>query len=357
MFSTIDVTRAEVKKPKPHDSDLSFGKVFSDHMAVMTYEAERGWSDARIVPYGPLSLDPAAAVLHYAQTVFDGLKAFRGADGAVRVFRPRQHVERLLCSAERLCIPAFNAERVLEMLLALVEIEQEWVPATEGTALYIRPIIIATEPFLGVRPASTYLLYIILSPVGAYYQEGMKPLRILVTDRYVRAVEGGVGAAKTAGNYAASLLAAEEAHAAGFSQVLWLDGVQRRYVDEVGTMNIMLRLGDEIVTPPLSGTILPGITRDAALRLLREWGLTVTERPIAIDEVLAAARDRQLREVWGTGTAAVISPVGELSYKGESIVVNDGRIGEVTQRLYDTITAIQYARIPDTHGWLTPIGG
>jgi branched-chain amino acid aminotransferase len=239
--------------------------------------------------------------------------------------------------------------------MTLLEIERDWAPRTPGTALYVRPVIIATEPFLGVRPARTYLLYIILSPVGAYYAEGMAPLRILVSDHYVRAVEGGVGAAKTAGNYAASLLAAEEAHRDGFAQVLWLDGVHRRYIDEVGTMNIMVRIGDEVITPPLSGTILPGVTRDSALTLLREWGISVAERQIGIDEVIEAAQAGTLREVWGTGTAAVIAPVGELAYKGERVVINERRIGELTQRLYDAITDIQYARVPDTHGWMVPI--
>jgi branched-chain amino acid aminotransferase len=352
----IDVTRVATKKPKPRDSDLRFGTVFTDHMAIMTYEEGPGWSEASIRPYGPLALDPAAAVLHYAQAIFDGAKAFRGQDGVVRVFRPRKHVDRMQESAARLCIPAFDPDLVLEALMTLVEIEQEWAPQAPGTALYIRPVIIATEPFLGVRPARSYLFYIILSPVGSYYAEGMRPLRILVSDRYVRAVEGGVGAAKTSGNYAASLLAAEEAHRAGFAQVLWLDGVHRRYLDEVGTMNIMVRIGDEVITPPLSGTILPGVTRDSVLTLLREWGLAVSERPIAIDEVIDAAHSGQLREVWGTGTAAVISPVGELSYKGESIIVNENRIGDVAERLYDAITAIQYARVADTHGWMVPIG-
>jgi branched-chain amino acid aminotransferase len=354
--TTIDVRRADVLKPKPQDSELRFGTVFTDHMATMTYEEERGWSEVRIEPYAPITLDPAAAVLHYAQTIFDGAKAFRGEDGAVRLFRPQKHVERMQGSAGRMCIPAFDAGRVLQALLTLVEIERDWVPRAHGTALYVRPVIIATEPFLGVRPSRSYLFYTILSPVGAYYAEGMNPLRILVSDRYVRAVEGGVGAAKTAGNYAASLLAAEEAHQAGFSQVLWLDGVQRRYIDEVGTMNIMVRIDDEVITPPLTGTILPGVTRDSALTLLRDWGTRLSERPITIDEVIEAAQDGRLREVWGTGTAAVISPVGELSYKGQSVVVNDGRIGELTQRLYDTITAIQYARIPDTHGWMVQVG-
>jgi branched-chain amino acid aminotransferase len=354
--TTIDVIRAATRKPKPHDSELRFGTVFTDHMATMTYEEGAGWSEARIEPYHQLAVDPAAAVLHYAQAIFDGAKAFRGQDGVVRVFRPRKHFERMQESAARLCIPAFDADRALRMLITLLEIEQEWVPRTPGTALYIRPVIIATEPFLGVRPARSYLFYIILSPVGSYYDEGMRPLRILVSDRYVRAVEGGVGAAKTSGNYAASLLAAEEAHRAGFAQVLWLDGVQRRYIDEVGTMNIMVRIGDEVITPPLSGTILPGVTRDSVLSLLRQWGVAVAERPITIDEVIEAAQGGLLREVWGTGTAAVISPVGELSYRGQSTIINESRVGELTQRLYDAITAIQYARVPDTHGWMAPVG-
>lgn len=355
MNTTIAVTRATVRKPKPVDSELRFGTVFTDHMARMTYAVGEGWSEACIVPYGPLSLDPAAAVLHYAQAVFDGLKAFRGEDGVVRMFRPQKHIERMQASAARLCIPAFDAEYVLEVLQVLVALEQDWTPRTPGTALYIRPTIVATEPFLGVRPAHSYLFYVILSPVGAYYAEGMNPLRILVSDRYVRAVEGGVGAAKTAGNYAASLLAGEEAHAAGFSQVLWLDGVHRSYIDEVGTMNLMVRIDDEVITPPLTGTILPGVTRDSVLTLLREWGLTVHERRITIDEVFAAARSGRLQEVWGTGTAAVVSPVGELCYKGESVAINGKQTGALTQRLYDAITSIQYARVPDAHGWLAPI--
>lgn len=356
MHTTISVTRAAARKPKPLDHDLRFGTVFTDHMATMRYEEGSGWGEAEIVPYGPLSLDPAAAVLHYAQAIFDGGKAFRGQDGVIRAFRPRRHVQRMLDSAARLCMPAFDPDRVYEALMTLVDLEREWVPQSPGTALYIRPVIIATEPFLGVRPAHQYLLYVILSPVGSYYAEGMNPLRILVSDRYVRAVDGGVGAAKTAGNYAASLLAAEEAHRAGYAQVLWLDGVHRRYIDEVGTMNFMVRIGDQVITPPLGGTILAGVTRDSVLTLLREWGVPVAERQISIEEVIDAARDGSLREAWGTGTAAVISPVGELGYRGESIVVNEGRTGNLTQRLYEAITAIQYARVPDTHNWMTPIG-
>jgi len=356
MSDVIRITRATTRKPKPKDHELGFGTVFTDHMFVADFQEEKGWYDPRIEPYGPLSLDPACAVLHYAQAVFDGLKAFRGQDRKVRLFRPQKHVERMNGSARRMCIPPLDPDLALRSLVELVRVEQDWVPGSVGTALYIRPTIIASEPFLGVRPAKSYIYYVILSPVGAYYAEGMNPVKILVVDKYVRAVEGGVGAAKTAGNYAASLYAAEEAKHQGFTQVLWLDGRERRYLDEVGTMNIMLRIGDEVVTPPLgAATILPGVTRDSALTLMREWGLRVSERPIAIDEVVAAARNGTLREVWGTGTAAVISPVGELSYQGERLVINGGKIGELTQRLYQAIVDIQYARVPDTRGWTVAV--
>jgi branched-chain amino acid aminotransferase len=355
MSEPIRVSRAATKKPKPKDKDLTFGTVFTDHVFVMDFQEEKGWYDPRIEPYGPLSLDPAAAVLHYAQAVFDGLKAFRGKDGKVRLFRPRKHIERLNNSARRMCIPPLDPEMALKALIELVGVEKDWVPSAVGTSLYVRPTIIANEAFLGVRPARSYIYYVILSPVGAYYPEGMNPVKILVADKYVRAVEGGVGAAKTAGNYAASLYAAEEAKHAGFTQVLWLDGRERKYLDEVGTMNIMLKIGDEVITPPLTGTILPGVTRDSALTLMRDWGLRVSERQVSIDEVARAAHEGALKEVWGTGTAAVISPVGELAYKGERIVINEGRIGELTQKLYDAIVGIQYATAPDTHGWTVPV--
>jgi branched-chain amino acid aminotransferase len=355
MSEPIRISQASVKKTKPRDSDLTFGTVFTDHMFVMDFQEEKGWYDPRIEPYGPITLDPAAAVLHYAQAVFDGLKAFRGRDGAVRLFRPQKHVERLVQSSQRLCIPPLDPELALKSLVTLVGMEKDWVPSTVGTSLYVRPTIIASEPFLGVRPAKSYIYYVILSPVGAYYPEGINPVKILVVDKYVRAVEGGVGGAKTGVNYAASLYAAEEAKHAGFTQVLWLDGRERKYIDEVGTMNIMLKLGDEVVTPPLSGTILAGVTRDSALTLMRDWGLRVSERPVTIDEVASAARKGTLQEVWGTGTAAVISPVGELAYQGERIVVNEGKIGKLTQRLYDAIVGIQYGTAPDTRGWTVPV--
>ena len=355
MSDPIRISRAATKKPKPKDSELTFGTVFTDHMFVMDFQEEKGWYDPRVEPYGPFPLDPAAAVLHYAQAVFDGLKAFRGRDGQVRLFRPQKHVERLIQSSQRLCIPPLDPDLALKSLVTLVGIEKDWVPSTVGTSLYVRPTIIASESFLGVRPAKSYIYYVILSPVGAYYPEGINPVKILVVDKYVRAVEGGVGAAKTGVNYAASLYAAEEAKHAGFTQVLWLDGRERKYIDEVGTMNIMIKIGDEIVTPPLSGTILAGVTRDSALTLMRDWGLRVSERPVTIDEVAAAARKGTLEEVWGTGTAAVISPVGELAYKGERLVINGGRIGALTQKLYDAIVGIQYGTAPDTRGWTVPV--
>jgi len=355
MAEPIRITKALARKSCPKDADLGFGTVFTDHMFLASFQEGKGWYDPRIEPYAPIPMDPAAAVLHYAQTVFEGLKAFRGVDGKVRLFRPQTHIERLNNSARRLCIPPLDPDFALHSILTLVELEKEWVPRTIGTSLYVRPIIIATEPFLGVRPAKSYLYYVILSPVGAYYPEGINPVKILVVDEYVRAVPGGVGAAKTAGNYAASLYASEEAKHAGYTQVLYLDGVHRKYLEEVGTMNIMVKIGDEIVTPPLTGAILAGVTRDSALTLMRDWGLKVSERQVGIDEVVSAHKTGQLMEVWGTGTAAVISPVGELSYKGEQMVINNREIGPLTQKLYDAIVGVQYATAPDPHGWTVEV--
>jgi branched-chain amino acid aminotransferase len=351
----ITITRTANPKQTPADATLAFGKVFSDHMILMNYEDGKGWYNPRIEPYAPFTLDPATCVLHYGQAIFDGLKAFRGTDGRIRLFRLADHARRLNKSAGYLCIPEIDPAMVEESIRTLVEIDQRWVPSLAGTSLYIRPTVIATETFLGVHPSHSYLYYVIVGPVGAYYKEGMNPVSILASDTYVRAVKGGLGAAKTAGNYAASLYAAEEAQKAGYTQVLWLDGVEHKYLDEVGTMNIMLKIGDEVITPPLNGAILAGITRDSVLTLLRDWGLRVSERPIAIDEVLAAARAGTL-EMWGTGTAAVISPVGELGYKGERYVINGGRTGALTQKLYDTIVGIQYGTAPDPHGWALPLG-
>jgi branched-chain amino acid aminotransferase len=351
MTEPIRITRTTTKKDKPKDKDLVFGTVFTDHMFVANFEEEKGWYDPRVEPYAPLSLDPATSVLHYGQSLFEGLKAFRGKDGKIRLFRPQKHVERLNRTAKRMTIPPLDPELILRSWTTLVDVDRDWVPSAVGTSLYIRPTVIASEAFLGVRPSKAYVYYVILSPVGPYYAGGLAPTKIKVIDKYVRAVVGGLGEAKTAANYAASLYAQEEAKHEGFTQVLWLDGVQRKYIEEVGTSNIMVRIGDEIITPPLAGTILAGVTRDSALALLREWGLRVSERPITIDELVQAAHAGTLREVWATGTAAVISPVGELAYKGERIVVNEGKIGEVAQRLYDSIVAIQYGAAPDAHGW------
>ena len=355
MLNPIRISKATTHKPKPKDGELGFGQIFTDHMFVADFQDEKGWHDPRIEPYGPISMDPAAAVLHYAQGVFDGLKAFRGVDGKIRLFRPQKHIERMNGSAKRMCIPPLDPEMALNSIVSLVGMEREWVPRTIGTSLYVRPTIIATEAFLGVRPAKSYVYFVILSPVGAYYPEGMAPVKIRVEERYVRAVEGGLGGAKTGANYAASLMAAEEAKHEGYTQVLYLDGVHRRYLDEVGTMNIMVKIGDEVVTPPIAGTILPGVTRDSVLTLLKDWGVSASERTIGIDEVVAAHRAGTLREVWGTGTAAVISPVGELAYRGEKMVIGGGQIGPLTQRLYDAIVGIQYGRTPDPHGWTVEV--
>jgi branched-chain amino acid aminotransferase len=355
MSDAIRVVKATTHKTKPKDSELGFGNVFTDHMFVADFQEEKGWYDPRVVPYGLLPLDPAAAVLHYAQAVFDGLKAFRGVDGKVRLFRPQKHVERLNDSAKHMCIPPLEPELALRSLVTLVGMEREWVPQAIGTSLYVRPTIIASEPFLGVRPAKSYIYFVILSPVGAYYPEGMAPVKIRVEEKHVRAVEGGLGNAKTGANYAASLMAGEEAKHEGFTQVLWLDGVHRKYIDEVGTMNIMVKIAGEVITPPLTGTILPGVTRDSVLMLLRDWGGKVSERQISIDEVVAAHTAGTLEEVFGTGTAAVISPVGELAFRGRRMVINGGTIGPMTQKLYDAIVGIQYGTLPDPHGWLVEV--
>src|SRR5258708_13864685 len=320
-------------------------------MFLEDYDAGRGWVKPRSEAYHGLSLDPGAAVLHYGQEIFEGLKAFRGVDGRVRLFSPRRHAERLVSSAQRVCIPPMDIDHVLDSFVRLVSLECDWVPHALGSSLYVRPTVIATEPFLGVRPAATYLHYIILSPVGAYHSVGLTPVKILVEEQYVRAAQGGLGAAKTGGNYAASLLAGEEARRQGLDQVLWLDGLHRRYVDEVGTMNIMLRIDDEVLTPQLNGTILPGVTRDSALVLLRECGIRVSERPVSIDEVVTAAANGSLREVWGTGTAAGISPVGELGYEGPRRTINNHRIGQWPHPLPHPRQPLPYPLRPAAHDY------
>ncbi|MBX9593126.1 MAG: branched-chain amino acid aminotransferase [Roseomonas sp.] len=357
-MSNFPITRTSSPKAKPADETLSFGKVLTDHMFLMNYDEGQGWHSPRIEPYGPLSLDPATSVLHYGQAIFDGLKAFRGDDGQIRLFRPDRHAERFNRSARIMCMPEVPVDIVRQSFDALVGLEADWVPRKAGTSLYLRPTIIATDVMLGVHPAHSYLYFLILSPVGSYYREGVKPVRILASDSHVRAVRGGTGEAKTAANYAQSLSGQQDAAAAGYTQVLYLDGVHRQYLDEVGTMNIMVRIGDEVITPPLAGTILDGVTRASTLQLMRDWGLKVSERPITIDEVMAAGRDGTLKEMWGTGTAAVVSPVGTLGYKGEDVLINGGVTGELTQKLYDSIVGIQYGRTNDAHGWtsVVPVG-
>ena len=352
----IRIERTKSPRQKPADSTkLGFGQIFTDHMFIMNYDEGQGWHDPRIVPYGPLELDPAAMCLHYGQEVFEGMKAYRAPDGRVVLFRPEKNMARLNLSNDRLCIPPLDEAFAVEAVKKLVSVEQDWIPEGEGTALYIRPFIIAVDTHVGVHPAHHLLFIIILSPVGAYYPEGINPVRIYVERNYVRAVRGGMGFTKTAGNYAASLKAQDEAEKQGYTQVLWLDGVERKYIEEVGTMNIFFKINGEIVTPALQGSILGGITRMSCIELLRSWGYAVNERPLALAEVEKAARDGVLEEVFGTGTAAVISPVGELKVDDEKIIINKGEIGPVAHRLYDTLTGIQNCRIPDPFGWVVPV--
>jgi branched-chain amino acid aminotransferase len=343
------------RKPRPKDSELVFGRTFTDHMALIDWEESSGWQNPRVVPYAPLSLDPAAAVLHYAQELFDGLKGFRAADGSVRLFRVDRHCRRMSEGAARLCMPAIDPELMRDALLALVRVDRDWVPSSAGTSLYIRPTLIATEPFLGVRPAKRFLFFVIASPVGPYSGEAFEPAKIWVEEKLVRAAPGGLGAVKAGANYAASLLAAEEAKKRGYAQVLWTDATQHRDFEEVGTMNLVVRIGDEFATPPLDGTILGGVTRDSVITLLREWGHVVKERAIGMEEVLSAHKRGDLREVFGCGTAAVITPVGELGWKSERLLVNGGQPGDAARRLFDAITGVQYGRAPDPHGWMTTV--
>lgn len=348
----IRIERTKSPRQKPADSTkLGFGQIFTDHMFIMNYDEGQGWHDPRIVPYGPLELDPAAMCLHYGQEVFEGMKAYRAPDGRVVLFRPEKNMARLNLSNDRLCIPPLDEAFAVEAVKKLVSVEQDWIPEGEGTALYIRPFIIAVDPHVGVHPAHHLLFIIILSPVGAYYPEGINPVRIYVERNYVRAVRGGMGFTKTAGNYAASLKAQDEAEKQGYTQVLWLDGVERKYIEEVGTMNIFFKINGEIVTPALQGSILGGITRMSCIELLRSWGYAVNERPLALAEVEKAARDGVLEEVFGTGTAAVISPVGKLRYKDDVMVIGNGEIGPLSQKLYDTVTGIQLGRLEDKFGW------
>ncbi len=351
----ITVTKAEKFKSKPDDAELGFGTIFTDHMLNMDYDLDKGWHNPRIEPYTAIEMDPATMMLHYAQGIFEGLKAYRTASGGVQLFRPRDNLVRLNRSCRALCIPEVDEELIFDAMKQLLFLEKNWVPSAPETSLYIRPTIIATDPFLGVRASHTYRFFIILSPVGAYYAEGFNPIKIWVTKDYVRAIRGGVGDVKTAGNYAASLRAGDEAHKVGYTQVLWLDGIERKYLEEVGSMNIFFVIDGEIITPMLTGSILPGITRDSVIALAKMWNMKITERRISIDELMEAHASGTLDEIFGSGTAAVISPVGEIKYGEKIITITGGKVGPLANKFYAALTDIQYGRAEDPMDWIEPV--
>lgn len=348
----IEIIRAKTLKEKPAwDQTLGFGNYFSDHMFTMDWTLEKGWHNAKIEPYAPLLMDPASLVLHYAQETFEGLKAYKKKDGTVLLFRPEMNARRFANSNRRLCMEVLPEEMFVEAVERIVDFERDWIPTAPGTSLYIRPFMFASEAGVGVHPSSAYKFIIILSPVGAYYPEGVNPVKIYVEDEYVRATPGGTGFTKCGGNYAASIAAQVKAEKLGYTQVLWLDGVQRKYVEEVGTMNVMFMINDRIITAPCDGTVLPGVTRDSIIALLKAWGYTVDQRHLCIDELMAAGQDGTLKEAFGTGTAAVISPIGELNYKGKICTIHNFTTGALTQKLYDTLTGIQWGHVADPFHW------
>ena len=352
----IKITRTTAPKAKPADeSKLGFGKKFSDHMFLMDYDRQNGWHDPRVVPYANFTLDPACVVFHYAQEIFEGLKAYRTADNKIQLFRPECNGARMQDSCDRLCMPKIPVEDFVQACKTLVEVDKDWVPHTDGASLYLRPFIIATDVGLGVHASPTYTFCIIAAPSGAYYAEGINPVRIYVEDEYIRAAPGLTGFAKCGGNYAASIKAGEMAEELGYAQVLWLDGVERKYVEEVGSMNIFFKIDGKVYTAACVGTVLPGVTRRSCIELLKDWGYDVIEGKLAIADIMQAAREGKLEEVFGTGTAAVVSPVKELVWKGEHAYIGDGKIGPVTQKLYDTMTGIQWGKIADTKGWIVPV--
>ena len=355
MSQKISIQRTDHPKAKPDQSNLGFGQYFSDHMYILDYSKDKGWHDARIVPYGPLAMDPATMVFHYGQAIFEGLKAYKSKDGKVFLFRPEMNMKRINNSNARMSIPQIDEEFAVEAVKTLVQVDHDWIPSEPGTSLYVRPFIIATDPYLGVRASNTYKFIIILSPSGAYYPTGINPVKILIENEYVRAVRGGTGFAKTPANYAASLKAQDVANDKGYVQVLWLDGVERKYIEEVGAMNVFFKIGDEVITPSLDGSILPGITRDSAIHLLKSWGMKVVERKLAVQELFDAHAEGKLVEAFGTGTAAVISPIGELNWDNKVIQLTGGKIGELSAKLYETITGIQNGVIKDEFGWLTEV--
>ena len=351
----IKFTPAATLKEKPDSSKLVFGKAMTDHMLIIDYDEGQGWHDARIIPYGPLQIDPAAKVLHYGEEIFEGLKAYRTADGSIQLFRIRDNIDRMNKSADRLCMPQIPEELAVSAIKKLVEVEQDWVPHEKDTSLYIRPFMIGLDAALGVHSSHHVQFIVVVCPVGAYYPEGLNPVKIYIEDEDVRAVKGGTGMAKTGGNYAASLRAGNRAEERGYSQVLWLDGVHRKYIEEVGAMNVMFKVNGKILTPDLNGSVLDGITRRSCIQLLKDWGYEVEERRISAEELFDAAESGALEEAWGTGTAAVVSPIGELAMDGKKVTVSGGKIGEITQKLYDELTGIQWGRTADPHGWITKL--
>jgi branched-chain amino acid aminotransferase len=356
----IQIIRTAPGKMKPKytdESKLGFGKIFTDHMFTLPYRADKGWYNPLIEPYGSFSLDPAAMCLHYGQLIFEGLKAYRGGKGEIYLFRPTENIKRMNNSARRLCMPTVDEDLFFRALKELVLLEKDWIPKGRGTSLYIRPTMIATEKALGVHPADEYLFYIITGPVGAYYPEGFSPTKIYVIEDYVRAAPGGIGNVKAAGNYAASLLASAIANKNGYTQVLWLDAVHKKYVEEVGTSNIFFLIGDELITPPLGGTILPGVTRDSVIKLAKSWGIHISERPLAMDEIIEAFHKKTMREAFASGTAAVVSPIGQLFYRGKEFLINEGRTGQLTEKLYNDILQVQYGEKEDPFDWRVKISG
>ncbi|MEE0807967.1 MAG: branched-chain amino acid aminotransferase [Acutalibacteraceae bacterium] len=352
MKYEISITKTKTPKERPTDeSKLGFGRIFTDHMFLMDYSADKGWFNARIVPFGPIPTHPASTVFHYGAEIFEGMKAYRAEDGSIRLFRPLENVKRLNNSAERLCLPQIDEEGCLDILNTLVELEKDWVPHSEGTSLYLRPFLYGNDPHLGVHAVSNAVFAVICSPVGAYYATGLNPVSIAIESQDVRAVRGGTGYAKCVGNYAASLRAGKRAEEKGYAQVLWLDGVERKYIEEVGAMNVMFKIGGKIITPELTGSVLPGITRKSSIELLRSWGYEVEERLFSVDELFEAVENGTLEEAWGTGTAAVVSPIGHLFYNGKEYTISDNKIGALTQKLYNELTAIQWGKAEDKFGW------
>ena len=348
----IKFTKTDSPKTMPPENELGFGTFFSDYMFVMDYEEGRGWYDARIVPFGNISLHPASTVLHYGAEIFEGLKAYRAEDGSVRLFRPMENIKRMNNSAERMCLPLIDENEFLEILEKFVKLEEKWVPSSFGTSLYLRPFMFGNDEHLGVHTVKRATFMLIASPSGSYYKEGINPVKIMIESEDVRTVRGGTGYAKCGGNYAASTRAGDRASKKGYSQVLWLDGVERKYIEEVGAMNVMFKIDGEIVTPALTGSILPGITRKSCIEVLRDLGYKVTERLFSVDELVDAMKEGRLEEAWGCGTAAVVSPIGKLMYEDVEYEINGGKIGEVTQKLYDILTGIQWGKIADTYGWV-----